>query len=75
MLGGEEGGVGGDGVAAIQGDKNVFMENISEDIIAVVDWVVEKLVDSCILVISQFEFGTNIQKSSSIVFGYIHIGG
>ena len=68
MFGGEEGGVGGDGVPAVQGDKNVFMENISEDIIAVVYRVVEKLVDSCILVISQLEFGTDIQKSSSIVF-------
>ena len=60
VLWGEEGGVGGDGVAAVQGNKNMFVKNISKDIIAVVNWMVEKLVDSCILVISQLEFRTNI---------------
>ena len=43
--GGEEGGVGGDGLATVQGDEDVLVKDVSEDIIAIVDRMMEKLVD------------------------------
>ena len=51
MFGGECGGVDGDGLSTVEGNKDVLVNDISEDILAVVAWMVEKLVDC-----SSFEF-------------------
>ena len=41
MLWGEKSGIGGDGYATVQGNKNVFMKDIREYVITVVYGVVE----------------------------------
>ena len=46
VSGWKEGGVSGDCRATVQGDKDVLVKDVSEDIVAVVDRVMEKLVDS-----------------------------
>ena len=73
--GGEEGGVGGDSLATVQGDKDVLVKDVSEDIIAIVDGMMEKLVDRSKLLIFQLEPVADIKKSGSIVLGYVNIGG
>ena len=45
MLGWEEGGIGGDVLAKVQRDEYVFVKDVCEDIIAIVDGMVEKLID------------------------------
>ena len=45
--GGEGGGVGGDSLATVQGDKDVLVKDVSEDIVAIIDGMVEEFVDCC----------------------------